>query len=94
MAEPTTGQSDELPARKRGNRLGFWFFKTSLRAFGLRGAYGLLYVVCLYYLAFDRPAVRGAMAYIRRRFPGAGAARRLLLVYRLFINQGKNLIDR
>ena len=45
MAEPTTGQSDELPARKRGNRLGFWFFKTSLRAFGLRGAYGLLYVV-------------------------------------------------
>ena len=38
--------------RKRGNRLGFWFFRQRrVRLFGLRGAYGLLYFVCLYYLA-------------------------------------------
>jgi hypothetical protein len=39
--------------RKRGNRVGFWFFRAAARAFGLRGAYGLLYFVSLYYLLFD-----------------------------------------
>lgn len=81
-------------ARKRGNRLGLWFFRTSIRLFGLRGAYGLLYPVCLYYLLFDRPAVSSASAYLRRRFGGQNALWRLMGTYRLLINQGKNLIDR
>lgn len=80
--------------RKRGNRLGFWFFKTMLRLFGLRGAYGLLYPVCLYYLLFDKAAVRGALAYIIRRFPDAGRRQRRRLVYQLFLSQGVQLIDR
>ncbi len=80
--------------RKRGNRLGFWFFRTAVRTFGLRGAYGLLYFVGLYYLVFDRAAVGASLAYVKRRFPGHGAVRRLLDVYRLFVSQGKNLIDR
>lgn len=79
---------------KRGNRLGFWFFRTAARFSGLRGAYGLLYPVCLYYLLFDRAAVAGGMAYVRRRFPDAGGLRRLGSVYRLFIEQGKSLVDR
>lgn len=84
----------KIPAKKRGNRLGFWFFKSLLRSFGLRGAYGLLYGVCLHYLIFDRAAVRGAMAYVVRRFPGSGPVRRLGHVYRLFLSQGRQLIDR
>ncbi len=80
--------------RKRGNRLGFWFFRTAARIFGLRGAYGLLYFVSLYYLIFDRAVVAASMAYVRRRFPDHGALRRLFDVYLLFVNQGKSLIDR
>ena len=84
----------KITARKRGNSLGFWFFRVALRAGGLRAAYGLLYFVCIHYLLFDRSAVRGALAYVQRRFPEAGKAGRLLHVYRLFVSQGKQLIDR
>ncbi len=80
--------------RKRGNRLGFWFFHAAIRTFGLTGAYGLLYFVAVYYLVFDRTAVRASLAYIRRRFPLHGRLRRLLDVYLLFVNQGRSLIDR
>jgi predicted LPLAT superfamily acyltransferase len=81
-------------SRKRGNHLGFWFFKVSLRFFGLSGAYGLLYFVCLHYLLFDKAAVTNALSYIKRRFPQAGFLKYRLLVYRLFVSQGKQLIDR
>ncbi len=80
--------------RKRGNRLGFWFFRTAVRLFGLRGAYGLLYFVSLYYLAFDRAAVAASKAYVRRRFPDHGIIRQQFDVYLLFVSQGKSLIDR
>jgi predicted LPLAT superfamily acyltransferase len=80
--------------RKRGNRLGFWFFRTAVRIFGLRGTYGLLYFVSLYYLAFDRAAVAASMAYVRRRFSDHGVFRKLFDVYLLFVNQGESLIDR
>jgi len=80
--------------RRRGNRLGFWFFRAALRCTGLRGAYGLVYPVGLHYLLFDRPAVRAALAYARRRFPERSRVGRLRAVYRLFVEQGKNLIDR
>ena len=61
--------------RKRGNRLGFWFFHMAARVFGLRGAYGLLYFVCMHYLLFDRALVRATLAYVGRRFPEHGPAR-------------------
>ncbi len=80
--------------RNRGNRLGFWFFRTAVRIFGLRGAYGLLYFVSFYYLIFDQAVVAASMAYVGRRFPGHGAIRRMFDVYLLFVNQGKSLIDR
>ncbi len=80
--------------RKRGNRLGFWFFETFVHVFGLQGAYGLLYLVCPYYLLFDRSAVAAALAYIDKRFPDHGFVRKRLHVLRLFISQGKQLIDR
>ncbi|MBI4710640.1 MAG: lysophospholipid acyltransferase family protein [Nitrospirae bacterium] len=81
-------------SKKRGNQLGFWFFRTALKLFGLSGAYGLLYFVCLYYLLFDRLAVSAGMAYIKRRFKTYNFLQRIFGVYGLFINQGKNLIDR
>jgi predicted LPLAT superfamily acyltransferase len=80
--------------RKRGNRLGFWLFRIAAKIFGLRGAYGLLYFVCLYYVIVDRAAVAASMAYVRRRFPDHGMLRRQFDVYLLFVNQGESLIDR
>jgi len=83
-----------VQARRRGNRPGIWFFKTALRLTGLRGAYGLLYFVCAYYVLFDRAAVRAAKAYIVRRFPDKSRLSQMAAIYCLFIEQGKNLIDR
>ena len=85
---------EETVAVKRGNRLGIGVFRLSARAFGLRGAYGLLYIVCLYYLAFDRQARSSSLAYLRRRFPEHGRLRLLRDAYRLLIEQGKSLVDR
>jgi predicted LPLAT superfamily acyltransferase len=84
----------KIIAQKRGNRLGFWFFETFLKFFGLTGAYALLNFVCLHYLLFDQRAVKNALAYIHRRFPNAGFFKSRGEVYRLFISQGKQLIDR
>jgi predicted LPLAT superfamily acyltransferase len=89
-----SAQSSEIAPKRRGNRLGIGFFKVSLHLFGLRGTYGFLYFVCLYYLLFDRSAVSAALAYIVRRFPGCGYLKGRMHVYRLFVNQGKHLIDR
>lgn len=80
--------------RQRGNRLGIWFFKVLMRCSGLRGAYALLYPVCLHYALFDRAAVRSAMPYVSHRFPNLSAFRKWWVVYQLFVSQGKNLIDR
>jgi predicted LPLAT superfamily acyltransferase/uncharacterized protein (DUF2062 family) len=90
---PDAGARPAAP-RRRGNALGFGCFRLALRLTGLRGAYGLLYFVCAYYALFDRTAVAAAGAYVRRRFPGAGRLGRRLAVYRLFISQGRCLIDR
>jgi predicted LPLAT superfamily acyltransferase len=38
--------------------------------------------------------VSAALSYIDRRFPGCGFLRRFLHVYRLFVSQGRQLIDR
>jgi predicted LPLAT superfamily acyltransferase len=80
--------------KRRGNWLGIWFFKTLIRLTGLRGAYALLYFVCLHYAVFDRAAVRLALPYILRRFPNKNRFQRWWTAYLLFVAQGKNLIDR
>ncbi len=90
-AKPESSRGRQI---QRGNALGFWFFRTALRLTGLRGAYGLLYFVCAYYAIFDRAAVTGAKAYVKHRFPGHSAWARRLAIYRLFVSQGKCLIDR
>ena len=87
-------QSGTTLSKKRGNKFGFWFFKISIDVFGLSGAYGLLYFVCFYYLIFDRAGFSSCMAYINRRFKGYGFFQRVFGVYRIFVNQGKNFIDR
>ena len=101
MMETSASETHEggpAPARPRpkgrGNALGFWFFRMALRITGLRGAYGLLYFVCAYYVLFDRAAVAAADAYVRHRFPGRSWGWRRLAAYQLFIQQGKCLIDR
>ena len=84
----------KIEVKKRGNAPGIWFFVMLLRLFGLKGAYGLLYFVCLHYALFDKQAVSATLAYIDRRFPGCSKLQRRFRVYRLFVNHGKQLIDR
>lgn len=84
----------EAKTKVRGNALGFWFFRTALKLTGLRGAYGLLYVVCAHYTLFDAQARTSATSYLQRRFPKDGAWKRLAHVYQLFVSQGKCLVDR
>ena len=86
--------SRKIEAKKRGNRLGFWFFQVFVRLFGLRGAYGLLYFVCLYYFLSDRSLASDALSYISRRFPNSGFLRNRIQVFRLLVSQGKQLVDR
>ena len=80
--------------KKRGNAFGFFFFKMLFKIFGLKIAYSFLYIVCFYYLLFDREAVRKTLPYIKRRFPSCGKAKNYIHIYRLFISQGMQLIDR
>ncbi len=87
-------ESKSIPPRQRGNALGIWFFRILMQLFGLRGAYALLYPVCLHYAVWDRDAVRSAQPYISRRFPQLSVLKQWWTAYRLFISQGKNLIDR
>jgi len=80
--------------KKRGGAFGFWFFVTAVRLTGLRGAYGLLFIVCSWYALFDSSIVRTALTYLERRFPTHGPLRQRWNVYQLFIAQGRCLIDR
>jgi predicted LPLAT superfamily acyltransferase len=91
---PQTPTQTKIEAKKRGNRLGFLCFEILLKLGGLKCAYALLYFVCLHYLIFDQKAVAGALSYLRRRFPRAKFLKLRLEAYRLFISQGKQLIDR
>lgn len=97
-AAESISSASSAPARPRprgrGNALGFWFFRTALRFTGLRGAYGLLYFVGPYYALFDRAAIASAGAYLRHLFPRQSPVARRLAICRLFIQQGKCLIDR
>ena len=80
--------------KKRGNKFGFAFFHFLIRVTGLRGAYGFLYIVALHYLLFDKDATERARAYIKRRFPNCSRLKENLHIHRLFVTQGKQLIDR
>ncbi len=93
QTEPEVKKS-KITVKLRGNALGVWFFEMMLKIAGLKGAYCLLEMVSLYYVLFDREAVRVSLAYIEKRFPEAGAFKRYWHVYRLFVSQGRQLIDR
>jgi len=77
-----------------GSALGLRVFPTAIRLAGLRGAYGLLYLVGAWHALFDSAAVRDALAYLGRRFPGDDRLRQRWNVYRLFLARGRSLIDR
>jgi predicted LPLAT superfamily acyltransferase len=93
--EQQKNDTGEKPvSRKRGNRLGFWIFEMFIRIFGLYRAYGLLYFVSLYYIIFDKEAVSSASSYIEKRFTESGYFKKYFHIYKLFISQGRQLIDR
>lgn len=92
--ESTLGAERAIRLKKRGNALGFWLFGVTFRLFGLKAAYFLLQFVATHYLVFDREAVASALLYVEKRFPSAGTVEKYWHVRRLFVNQGRQLIDR
>lgn len=80
--------------KKRGNKAGIAFFKFTLKCLGLPFAYAFLYFVCLYYLLFDKDAFLRAEPYIKRRFKTNNFFKLSVATYKLFVSQGKQLIDR
>jgi len=80
--------------KKRGNALGIWFFTLFFRIAGLNGAYFLLYFVAVYYLFFDIQALNFAATYLRKRFNNLSFFSLKFKSYLLFVQLGKQLIDR
>lgn len=92
MAESTV--TERFDRRNRGNRIGYGIFRACVRFLGLKGAYGLLYIVSLHYLLFDPDARTVTGSYLRHRFPDRAGWKRWRDIYRLFVMQGKMLVDR
>ncbi len=80
--------------KTRGSELGMKIFSLMLNKVGLQPAYCLLYFVAIYYLIFDIDAIKGAKAYLEKRFPNSSYWKMKMHIYKLFISQGKQLIDR
>ena len=80
--------------RKRGNKAGIWFFENTYKIFGLNTCYLFLYLVVPYYLLFDRKAVQSVMPYVEKRFPKSGFFSTYKHIFLIFLNQGKQLINR
>lgn len=80
-------------SRSIGSRLQHGIFYALIRTLGPFAAYTLLVFVAAWYTI--RPLTRARSApYLRRRFPEAGAAARLLHCFRLHWNFGLTLVDR
>jgi predicted LPLAT superfamily acyltransferase len=77
---------------RRGNKFGISFFYWALQVFGINRPCEFVWAVCLYYVIFDREAVKATMPYIRRRFPEAGWLRRMWYVYRIFVSNGQSMV--
>jgi predicted LPLAT superfamily acyltransferase len=92
--KPAVDAKRAIRVKKRGNALGFWCFRMMFRVFGPKGTYLLLQLVATHYLIFDREAVVSTLSYIEKRFPRAGKIEKYWHVRRLFVNQGRQLIDR
>lgn len=78
--------------KKRGNSLGFLIFDIYL-SLGVKHAYALLYFVAIYYLIFDRSAVKTSLKYVNARFPSSNRVAKIWHIYKLIVDTGKNLID-
>ncbi len=87
-------EQNSVKTRKRGNRIGVWFFKLFFNMFGIKGCYVLLLLVVPYYILFDRKAVLSVMPYIEKRFPETGFICTYKHIFLIFLNQGKQLINR
>lgn len=74
--------------------LGHWFFYMTLRLFGLRGAYLLLWPVIFSYVACSAKIHRQTAPYFSRRFPEHGPWQRKADTFFNLMNFGRVLVDR
>jgi len=86
MAEQWTGES-------KGNMLGFKIFEFTIKNFGIRTAYSVLFFVALYYFLFSFQSSKQLYFYFRsiRKLSFIKSLRSIYLNYFVF---GQTLIDR
>ena len=80
--------------KQRGSAFGFAWFRFLLQIGGLRAAYAMLYPVALHYALFDHRARCAIHPYVRHRFPERSRFGQWLATYRIFLEQGRMLVDR
>ena len=93
-AAATWRKREAKAPKQRGSAFGLAWFRMLVRIGGLRAAYAMLYPVCLHYALFDRQARCAIRPYVRHRFPGRSRFGQWLAAYRIFLEQGRMLVDR
>jgi predicted LPLAT superfamily acyltransferase len=79
-------------SEKRGNAFGIAFFRWFLRWGGINRACEFVWFISLYYLLFDRQAVKSIMPYVKHRFADAGYFKRQWYAYRIFVSNGQSML--
>lgn len=79
--------------KSRATPLGYRIFVVLLRNFGLRPAYGLLYVVAGYYFLFSRESTRSLMGFFQDHLQYSRAAARKS-TYSTYVQFGQSLLDK
>ncbi len=79
-------------SEKRGNAFGIAFFRWFLHWFGINRACEFVWFICLYYLLFDKQAVKSIMPYVIHRFPSAGWLKCRWYAYRMFVSNGQSML--
>lgn len=89
---PETGKR-KYRSPNYGGRFGFAFFHWLIRLFGVKPAYAWLACIVPYYAVLRPSARRSASHYLKHRFPGDGALRRVARTALYFYKFGQVLID-
>ena len=86
-------QDDNTPlSATRGNRFGFWFFRTMLKCLGLNITAACIWPISLFYALFDREAARRARPSLDALHPGQNPLARFFHRWRLFTRQGQAIL--
>ncbi len=83
----------EWEGKSKGTVLGYKIFIFFIKKLGVRAAYGLLYLVAIYYVFFAGKSTRSIYYYFRKRLKYP-TAKSLFSIYKSYYTFGKTIIDK